>query len=115
MDSVSRRYHPGISTTDLEERHNNVKNSPEKLEGEMDQYKAGDDVEAFNRLVPTQNAGVRVLNDMLKELKFRSVAGQKLDLAFNRCLDPAILLGKFDTVDLTSHAAEVEGLREGVQ
>ena len=115
MASFVRRYHPGTPTVTLRAQRDDAKNAITRLESEIDQYKADGDIEAFNRLVPVYNSEVGDFNGLLNEIKFRSVGGNKLDLAFNRCLDAQILLGKFENVYLTSNAGEIEALPESVQ
>jgi hypothetical protein len=110
MASFVRRYRTGTPMVTLRAQHDDAKNAITRLESEVDQYKADGDIEAFNRLVPVYNSEVGHFNGLLTEIRFRSVGGNKLDLAFNRCLDAQILLGKFENVDLTSNAGEIEEL-----
>ena len=74
----------------------------------MEIRKAIDDVKGYNSLVPTHNRLVTQLKSIAQAADFRATATQKLDLAFNRCLDTAILLSRFDRADLTTKAAEID-------
>jgi hypothetical protein len=46
------------------------------------------------------NADLRKPKQLVNRLTFQLTASDELDVAFNRCIDPAVLMSKFDKVDL---------------
>jgi hypothetical protein len=60
--------------------------------------------------VHTQNKEVDQYNFLLHRTNRSHALYEKTDLAFNRCLDPATLMSKFNSVQLTGGAAAIEAL-----
>jgi len=112
LQSYSRRYHPGAATEELSQEYRQQESQLEGLKTRLGELKSGSDTDAYNALIPEYNAGVRRLNAVVNQGNLRRVAGKKLDLAFNRCLDPGILMSKFQKVDLATHAAEIDSLAD---
>jgi hypothetical protein len=112
LKRYERGYKPGRSFAQLEAEGKSAKQRLADLQAQMERYKASGMVDAYNSLVTVHNALVEQFNRAARTLEYGSTAAQKLDLAFNRCLDPAILLGRFDRVDLTSHAAQIDAAPE---
>ena len=114
LRSYSRRYHPGTATEELSQQYRKEESELEGLKARLGELKSAGDEDAYNALIPEYNAGVRRLNSVVNQGTLRSVAGKKLDLAFNRCLDPGILMSKFQQVNLATHSAEIDSLADPV-
>jgi DnaJ-like protein len=112
LADYGRQYRPGRSVRELQADYDDAERILIELRKQMTEHENRAEVQAYNALVPTHNATVERLNQSARFMEIRATVSQKLDLAFNRCLDGAILLGRFDKVDLTSHAAEIESLPE---
>jgi hypothetical protein len=112
LRSYSRRYHPGVATTELMQDYDREHSQVENLKERLDELRRRDDINSFNALVSDYNARIRHLNAVAAQGKFQALASRKLDLAFNRCLDSGILMSKFQKVDLASHAAEIDSLED---
>ncbi len=66
-----------------------------KAKSEGDSYTASTAAQEHDQAVDRYNALVKKSNLLI-------TSKRGLDLAFNRCLDPKILMSKFEQVDLTS-------------
>jgi len=99
LESVTLNYRPGSSVADLQHDYESNAEHLKQLGQKADTYRHSDP-DAYNLLVPTYNAGLRRTKRIARRLAFQSNASDELDLAFNRCMDPAILMSKFDRVDL---------------
>lgn len=110
LRSYSARYRPGPTENELLQDYERSKAEVNSLEARLTNLKSNGNVDDYNTLVPTYNSDVRHLNAVVSLGKFRSVAGKKLDLAFNKCLDTGILMSKFQRVDIVSHATEINSL-----
>ena len=110
LRSYSARYKPGPTENELLQDYERSKAEVNSLEARLTNLKSNGNVDDYNTLVPTYNSDVRHLNAVVSLGKFRSVAGKKLDLAFNKCLDTGILMSKFQRVDIVSHATEINSL-----
>jgi hypothetical protein len=100
LDAVILNYKPGSSVANLQR---NYLSSAEHLQAageKADTYRLSDPDE-YNSLVPIYNAELKSTKRLANRLAFQSTAADDLDLAFNRCMDPAILMSKFDKVGLT--------------
>jgi hypothetical protein len=115
VDELTRygqQYEAGRSSAELEADVKSSQNTMANLKATIADNKAPGDIDSYNALVDTHNRLLDRAKMIDAQLDFRSRAAQKLDLAFNRTLDPAILLGGFNQVNLTSNAAEVDRLAE---
>jgi hypothetical protein len=112
LTRYSQQYEAGRSSAELKADAKSSQDTLANLETAMERDKARGDLDSYNSMVDTYNRLLKRAKMTEAGLDFRSTAAQKLDLAFNRTLDPAILLGGFNRVDLTSHAAEVDKLAE---
>jgi hypothetical protein len=63
-----------------------------------------------HKWVTIHNHLVDAYNSNVKWNKRARIAYEKVDLAFNRCFDPAVLMSKFQQVNLTSSAQTVDAL-----
>jgi hypothetical protein len=108
-----RRYHSnyrtGFSVREIEQIVDSSDVDLKSLKTRMGELRETD-VDAYNSLVPEYNQQISSYNDWVRRLKVQHIGHQKLDLAFNKCLDPGILMSKFQNVQLTSHAAEINNL-----
>lgn len=111
-----RRCRAGaVAVTPTAELETALKGTEARLGGlkkQLDFYEASLDAAGHDLLVPAYNALAREHRATAAILRSRAAASQKLDLAFNRCTDPGILLSRFHRVDLTSHQQEIEALPE---
>jgi hypothetical protein len=112
LKSYSLQYRPGLQTTELDQEVERDDQQRKDIDRKLSEYKSSGDIDSYNALVPEYNSLTKRRNGIVHEERIRSIAGRKLDLAFNRCLDPAILTSKFQQVDLQSHAAEVDSLAD---
>ncbi len=93
-------YKPGTSVANLQRNYQSSAEHLKQLGERADTYRFSDPDE-YNSLVPIYNAELKSTKRLANRLAFQSTAADDLDLAFNRCMDPAILMSKFDKVDLT--------------
>ncbi|PIV84707.1 MAG: hypothetical protein COW52_06160 [Nitrospirae bacterium CG17_big_fil_post_rev_8_21_14_2_50_50_9] len=107
-----KQYVPGKPTDELETEWKGLDSRCRNLKLRLEEYRSLEDIDGYNSLVASYNATARMTNRCAHQLRFRSTAQQKLDLAFNRCLDINILLTKFNKANLTSHAAEIDSAPE---
>lgn len=110
LRSYSAQYRPGVAENELLQDYERSKSEVNSLEARLNSLKSRGDADTYNALVPTYNSNVKHLNAVASQGKFRNIAGRKLDLAFNKCLDTGILMTKFQRVDIASHAAEINSL-----
>lgn len=110
LERYREQYRPGVSTNQLEQNFHQHKGLLQETKAQLDQYESADNVYAYNSLVPEYNAEVAETNSLLRRLRTQSIMTQKLDLAFNKCLDTSILMSRFQQVNLSSHEAEVSNL-----
>jgi len=106
------QYQPGTPLSQLDNEYDIRNARLKELKKQLDYYEAAQDAESYNSLIPEYNRAVRDTNSILRRSRVQAVGSQKLDLAFNRCLDSGILMSKFQQVSLTSHAAEIEAMPE---
>jgi hypothetical protein len=99
LDSVTLYYRPGSSVTDLQHAYESSTEHLKQLGQKADSYRLLDPG-AYNSLVPIYNADLRKPKRLVNRLTFQLTASDELDVAFNRCIDPAVLMSKFDKVDL---------------
>lgn len=102
-------YQPGMATSDLEHMIDTEKAKISHLDQRLSELQRTN-TDSYNAMVPEFNEQVRTFNTSLKNYRFQHTAEVKLDYAFNKCLDPNILMGKFQNVSLTAHAAEIEAI-----
>jgi DnaJ domain len=112
LRSFSVRYRPGATTEELSNEYHRQDIQLDSLRARLTQLRSTGDVEPYNGLVSEYNAKIKVHNTLVGQSRLRALAFKKLDLAFNRCLDPGILMSKFAKVDLASHAAEIDSLED---
>jgi hypothetical protein len=99
--------------TTREERRSELKSLASAIENakvNVQDARANDRAEDEHRWVAAHNRDVEMYNALVVRDKRSRVAESKADLDFNRCLDPAILMSKYEQVNLTSGAAEVDAL-----
>ena len=96
----------------LSSRIETWKSSINSLKKRLDQYKSFGMYDEYNALVPEYNSLVRSAKRSIREYNglvsthnrlLRTADRNKLEDAFNSCLDPAIFLSQFDTVNLDSN------------
>ncbi|HTT77092.1 MAG TPA: J domain-containing protein [Candidatus Binataceae bacterium] len=100
LDAVMANYRPGSSIADLQRNYEMQMVTIKELGHTADTYRARNP-DAYNSLVPIYNADLRRTSRLASRLNFQAKAADDLDLAFNQCMDPAILMSQFDEVDLT--------------
>jgi curved DNA-binding protein CbpA len=100
LDAITLNYRTGSSIADLQHDFELSAEHVKQLGKEADSYQVSDP-DAYNSLVPIYNSYLKRTKRLAGRLDFQSSAADDLDLAFNRCLDPATLMSKFDKVDLT--------------
>lgn len=66
--------------------------------------KSEDDSDGARIAAQTHDQAVDRYNDLVTRSNLQISSQRGLDLAFNRCLDPKILMSKFEQVDLTSES-----------
>lgn len=112
LRSYSARYHPGTSSEELLRRYDGQESQVKGLATRLKELKDAGDVDSYNTLVTEYNTQIRDLKALQSQGKLQVLGSQKLDLAFNRCLDSGILMSKFQRVDLESHATEIDSLAD---
>jgi hypothetical protein len=101
LDTTTAGYKPGKPLDELQRNTVAMVEKLKELRQKADSERSLDP-DAYNSLVPTYNAQLRRTKQLWKRFHFQATALDDLDLAFNRCIDPAILMSKFDEIDLTS-------------
>jgi len=110
LNKYKRQYRPGTSLAGLQEEYHQRKARLQAIKLKLDEFEAVGDAPSYNSLVREYNTEVVEANGDLRRLRGQSTMSQKLDLAFNKCLDSSILMSRFQRVDLASHEAEVASL-----
>jgi curved DNA-binding protein CbpA len=100
LDAVIEDYRPGSSIADLQRNYEMQMVTIKELGHTADTDRARNP-DAYNSLVPIYNADLRRTRRLASRLNFQATAADDLDLAFNQCMDPAILMTQFDEVNLT--------------
>jgi len=100
LSAVTMNYRPASSVTDLQRDYESSAERLKQLSQKTDTYRLSDP-DAYNSLVPIYNAQLRRMKRLAKRLEVQTTAAYDLDLAFNRCIDPAILMSQFNRVELT--------------
>jgi|GEM_PF-1688638 curved DNA-binding protein CbpA len=100
LDAVILKYRPGSSVADLQRNYETAMQTLKELGQKADKYRIRNP-DAYNSLVPIWNAALRRARRLAGRLNFQETAADQLDFAFNRCMDPAILMSHFDHVNLT--------------
>jgi len=112
LSRYKKQYVPGRPLKNLESEWESLDQQCKSMRAQLEGYKSAGDYESFNESVGAYNNLARMKNSLTRQLQLRTAAGQKLDLAFNRCIDAGIIMSRFSNVDLTSHAAEVDAAPE---
>jgi curved DNA-binding protein CbpA len=98
------------STEQRTKELDSLKNQIDLANANVESAESRHDATSDQLWVITQNREVEQYNSLLRRDKRSHVLYVKTDLAFNRCLDPATLMSKFDTVQLTEGASAVDAL-----
>lgn len=106
------QYRPGSNGEDLEASYESDKGRLRDFDKRLQYFQSINDVDSYNSLIPEYNALVHRSNVELNSLRVQVVGAQKLDIAFNKCLDTAIFMTKFQRIDLTSGEAKADQLPE---
>jgi hypothetical protein len=112
LSRYRKQYVPGRPLKNMVSEWESLDQQCKSMRAQLEGYKSAGDHDSFNESVGEYNILARKTNSLTRQLQLRTATGQKLDLAFNRCIDTGIIMSKFNTVDLTSHAAEVDAAPE---
>ena len=81
-----------------------LKSVIQSTKDEFEQAKAQGDLDIAREIARRHDRAVDRYNDLVRQRNRIIPNKNQLDLAFNRCLDPKILMSKFEEVDLTSES-----------
>lgn len=112
LQRYDAQYRPGSNGQDLERSYESDKGRLKDIDDRLQYFKSINDVDSYNSLIPEYNEAVHRSNAELNGLRVQVAGAQKLDLAFNKCLDTAIFMTKFQRIDLTTGEAKTDQLPE---
>ncbi|MGH9431953.1 MAG: DnaJ domain-containing protein [Terriglobia bacterium] len=107
LQAGAESYKPGPSLEEMETQAELIETTLQQLESQQRLFQAEEDVDAYNRLVPVYNRDLAHLKSLSHQIQTHLALANKLDQAFNRCLDGSILLSKLEHVNLTSGASKI--------
>ncbi len=105
-----RQQHLGVSRSKLESDLKSLDGKTHNAKTLIESARAASNREDEHQWVEKYNNLVDAYNSDLRREKRSRVAYEKVDLAFNRCFDPAILMSRFQQVNLTASAQTVDAL-----
>jgi hypothetical protein len=110
LRSLLHHQHVGISEYNERGMLQQIDSSITKAKENIQEARALADSKGEDTWVRTHNQLVGKYNALMTAHKSSKISASKADLAFNKCLDPAVLMSKYQQVDLTSHEASVNAL-----
>jgi hypothetical protein len=112
LDKMVKQPHTGVTHQQAEEMLKSFDNEIQEAEARIKEARAEGDTADEHTWVEAHNHSVTLYNNLLTSEKHRQVLYQKADVGFNKCLDSKILLSKFQEVNITNDAAQIEALPE---
>jgi hypothetical protein len=107
---MKRRQTLGFSHAAREARLHQLSDEIDSSKARILQARSVQDPESEQAWIDTHNRDVELYNSLLTTHKRSYVAQSKADLAFNRCFDPAILMSKYQQVNLMRASEKVDAL-----
>ena len=104
----AQSYKPAQSLEEMETRAERIQSGLQQMEFQQRLFQAEQNIPAYNRLVPAYNRDLARLKALSNQIQDQLVMANRLDAAFNRCLDGSILLGTVERVDLTSDSSQID-------
>jgi len=105
-----RQQRLGVSRSQSESELKGLDGEISAAKNLVEEARASANADDEHKWVTIYNHLVDAYNSNVKWNKRARIAYEKVDLAFNRCLDPAILMSKFQQVNLTTSSQTVDAL-----
>ena len=112
LHKLANQRSQGMSSLERRSQLEALKSQIEDSESKIRVARTDSDAVSEHALVEAHNRFVQQYNGLVKAGKRNSVLYAKADLAFNKCLDPAILMDKFQQVSLTKGGDAVNAMLE---
>lgn len=105
LRKVNYSYVPGESFEEMKNKIDSLTNTLRQENNTLAAYKSGGDIDSYNAMVPEYNDLISRRSKKIHALEGNYILYENLDLAFNKCLDPRVLMSQFQSVNLTTSAA----------
>jgi len=108
LQTSVQSYKPGQSLEKMEGQAELMESTLQHLEAQQTLFQAEQDIDGYNRLVPVYDRDLDRLKMLTHQIQAQLAVAKELDIAFNRCLNGSILLGKLEHVHFTSGGSKIE-------